>query len=112
MKLQYKVVICAVDTKQSIVEYFDSEARALAHAHSWEVIGKGAFTAVASIVEPMSTREVGRALGISGQAVTAMEKKALRKLRNQGKLSEFLCLLTDREDNYGDKINEHFLSRP
>lgn len=102
--MQYKVVICAVGTKHSIVEYFDSEARALAHANSWEVIGKGAFTAVASKVEPMSTREVGEALGITGQAVSALEKKALRKLRNQGKLSEFLDIFEDVKLNNGDSL--------
>lgn len=54
-------------------------------------------------IEPMTCQEIAEVLGISRQSVDQIEKKALRKLRNQGKLEEFLILFDDREDYFGEK---------
>lgn len=53
-------------------------------------------------IEPMSYKEIGEVLGLCGEAVRQIEKKALRKLRNQGKLKEFLILLDDKQDYFGE----------
>lgn len=52
--------------------------------------------------KPMSYKEIGKVLGLCGESVRQIEKKALRKLRNQGKLKEFLILLDDKEDYFGE----------
>ena len=40
-------------------------------------------------VKPMTYKQIAEVLGISPESVRAIEFKALRKLRNQGKLDKF-----------------------
>lgn len=53
----------------------------------------------------MTQKEVAEALGISRARVDQIERKALRKLRNSGKLDAFRELLykSDMEEYYGEK---------
>ena len=52
----------------------------------------------------MSKLEVAKALGLSRVRVGQIERKALRKLKNSGKLEKFLCLLdVEVQEYYGDK---------
>jgi DNA-directed RNA polymerase sigma subunit (sigma70/sigma32) len=52
--------------------------------------------------EPMSHKEIAEHFGLSRESIRQIEKKALRKLKNQGKLEKFLVLFEDRAENYGD----------
>lgn len=54
-------------------------------------------------LEPMTYKQIAEVLGISPEAVRAIEFKALRKLRNQGKLDQFrhMCDGTWRDEGKG-----------
>ena len=54
-------------------------------------------------LEPMTYKQMSEVLGISPEAVRAIEFKALRKLRNQGKLDQFrdMCDGTWRDEGKG-----------
>lgn len=51
----------------------------------------------------MTYKEIAEALGISRQNVRIIELKALRKLRNSGKLDDFKELA---DENWREHINE------
>ena len=55
--------------------------------------------------EGMSYSEIAKQLGISRQSVRNIEKKALRKLKNSGKLNQFKELAGDnwRESDYNGR---------
>lgn len=55
--------------------------------------------------EGMSYSEIARQLGITRQSVRNIEKKALRKLKNSGKLNQFKELAGDnwRESDYNGR---------
>ena len=54
-------------------------------------------------IKPMTYTQIAEALGISPESVRAIEFKALRKLRNQGKLDKFrdMCDGTWRDEGKG-----------
>ena len=54
-------------------------------------------------LEPMTYKQIAEVLGISPESVRAIEFKALRKLRNQGKLDQFrdMCDGTWRDEGKG-----------
>ncbi len=54
-------------------------------------------------LKPMTYRQIAEVLGISPESVRAIEFKALRKLRSQGKLDKFrdMCDGTWRDEDKG-----------
>lgn len=51
----------------------------------------------------MTHKEIAEQLGISRSRVAQIEKTALRKIAESGKMDKFMCLLEFREDYYGEE---------